>query len=70
MPQALAERVEISLEDVLVLGDLVNDFQRNCCVDFGRMKPKNKSSDDSCLIFERSERQIGLQTAKVKPELF
>jgi len=46
MHQVLAKRVEISLEDVRVLGDLANDFQRSCCVDFGRMKPKNKSFDD------------------------
>jgi hypothetical protein len=44
--QFLAKRVEISLDGVLVLGDLANDCSRSYYGDFGRMKPKNKSFDD------------------------
>jgi hypothetical protein len=44
--QVLAKRVEMSLEDVRVLGDLATDFPRRCCVEFGRRKPKKKSGDD------------------------
>jgi hypothetical protein len=59
----------MSLDGVLVWDDLANDFSRRYYGDWGRRTPNNTSFDDGGLIFERSERQLSLQTARFKPEI-